>query len=84
MKKQWIKKENMYHKPFYKQKLQMTLLGVLIMAIVFFIYQIFYIKQLQIETENIRSVRYEVNKLASIETTSLSNLPKTNNKRILR
>lgn len=83
MRKQWIKKENMYHKPFYKQKLQMTLLGVFAMAIIFFVYQLFYIKQLQIETDNIRSVRYEENKLASIETTSLSYLPKTNDK-ILR
>lgn len=48
MKKQWIKKESLYHKPFYKQKLKMTMLGVLLMGIVFFGYQVFYINQLQL------------------------------------
>ncbi|XP_055313092.1 glucosidase 2 subunit beta [Sitodiplosis mosellana] len=52
MRKQWIKKENLYHKPFYKKKLQMTLLSVFIMAVVFFAYQLFYIKQLQTEVEH--------------------------------
>lgn len=52
MRKQWIKKENIYHKPFYKKKLQMTLLSVFIMAVVFFAYQVFYIKQLQTEVEH--------------------------------
>lgn len=52
MRKQWIKKENLYHKPFYKKKLQMTLLSVFIMAVVFFVYQLFYIKQLQTEVEH--------------------------------
>lgn len=48
MKKMWIKKENLYHKPFYKQKLKMTMLGVLFMGIVFLAYQLFYINQLQL------------------------------------
>lgn len=52
MRKQWIKKENLYHKPFYKKKLQMTLLSVFLMAVVFFAYQLFYIKQLQTEVEH--------------------------------
>lgn len=56
MRKQWIKKENVYHKPFYKQKLKMTLLGVLLMAVVFFAYQLFYIKQLQTEIEHKASI----------------------------
>lgn len=56
MRKQWIKKENIYHKPFYKHKLKMTLLSVLLMAIIFFAYQLFYIKQLQIEIEHKASI----------------------------
>lgn len=52
MRKQWIKPENLYHKPFYKKKLQMTLLGVFMMAVIFFAYQLFYIRQLQIEVEH--------------------------------
>lgn len=52
MRKQWIKKENLYHKPFYKKKLQMTLLSVVVMAVVFFAYQLFYIKQLQTEIDH--------------------------------
>lgn len=52
MRKQWIKKENLYHKPFYKKKLQMTLVSVFVMAVVFFAYQLFYIKQLQTEIEH--------------------------------
>lgn len=59
MKKQWIKKENIYHKPFYKQKFKMTLLGVIIMAIIFFAYQLFYIKQLQTEIERKASVHHD-------------------------
>lgn len=51
MRKQWIKKENLYHKPFYKKKLQMSLLCVVAMAVIFFAYQLFYIKQLQTEIE---------------------------------
>lgn len=56
MRKQWVKRENIYHKPFYKQKLKMTLLGVLLMAVVFFAYQLFYIKQLQTEIEHKASI----------------------------
>lgn len=52
MRKQWVKRENIFHKPFYKQKLKMTLLGVLLMAVVFFAYQLFYIKQLQTEIKH--------------------------------
>lgn len=50
MRKTWVKRDNIYYKPFYKQKLKMTLLGVLLMAIVFFGYQIFYISQLQTDS----------------------------------
>lgn len=56
MRKQWVKRENIYHKPFYKQKLKMTLLGVILMAVVFFAYQLFYIKQLQTEIEHKASI----------------------------
>ena len=41
-----MKKEHIYYKPFYKQKLKMTLLLVIIMAVVFFSYQIFCMNQL--------------------------------------
>ncbi|XP_055535294.1 uncharacterized protein LOC129724420 isoform X2 [Wyeomyia smithii] len=44
MRKTWVKRDNIYYKPFYKQKLKMTLLGVLLMAVVFFGYQFFYIR----------------------------------------
>uniref|UniRef100_A0A8D8HNS4 Glucosidase 2 subunit beta n=1 Tax=Culex pipiens TaxID=7175 RepID=A0A8D8HNS4_CULPI len=44
MRKTWVKRDNIYYKPFYKQKLKMTLLGVLLMAFVFFGYQFFYIR----------------------------------------
>lgn len=47
MRKQWVKREQLYEKPFYKQKLKMTFLAVFVMAFVFFAYQLFYIKQLQ-------------------------------------
>lgn len=43
----WIKKESLYHKPFYKQKLKLSLCIVMLMGIVFFAYQIFYMNQLQ-------------------------------------
>lgn len=56
MRKQWVKRENIYHKPFYKHKLKMTLLGVIVMAIVFFVYQVFYIRELQEEIEHKASV----------------------------
>lgn len=62
MRKHWIKRENIYEKPFFKQKLKMTLLTVFVMAIVFFAYQLFYIKQLQIEIERKSSIVYTYEK----------------------
>ncbi|KAG4080295.1 hypothetical protein HA402_010787 [Bradysia odoriphaga] len=47
MKKMWVKRESLYHKPFYKQKLKMSLCFVMLMGIIFFAYQIFYMNQLQ-------------------------------------
>lgn len=47
MRKTWVKRDNIYYKPFYKQKLKMMLLLLLLMAFVFFGYQFFYISQLQ-------------------------------------
>lgn len=58
MRKTWIKKENLYPKPFYKQKLKMALLGVVIMGVIFFTYQIFYINQLQLSTSHIQHYKY--------------------------
>lgn len=63
MRKHWVKRENIYEKPFYKQKLKMTLLTVFVMAIVFFAYQLFYIKQLQIEIERKASIVYNYEKI---------------------
>lgn len=47
MKKMWIKKESLYHKPFYKQKLKLSLCIVMLMGIVFLAYQLLYLNQLQ-------------------------------------
>lgn len=63
MRKHWVKKENIYEKPFYKHKLKLTLLIVFVMAIVFFAYQLFYIKQLQIEIERKSSIVYNYEKV---------------------
>lgn len=57
MRKTWVKREHIYFVPFYKQKLKLTLLAVIVMAIIFFAYQIFYIKELQTETELLVKVK---------------------------
>ncbi|XP_035781654.1 uncharacterized protein LOC118460965 isoform X2 [Anopheles albimanus] len=44
MRKTWVKRDNIYYKPFYKQKLKLTLIGVLGLGILFFVYQLVYIK----------------------------------------
>ncbi|XP_053678422.1 uncharacterized protein LOC128728802 [Anopheles nili] len=46
MRKTWVKRDNIYYKPFYKQKLKLTLIGVIAMGILFFVYQLVYISQL--------------------------------------
>ncbi|KAL9893665.1 glucosidase 2 subunit beta [Glossina fuscipes] len=46
MKKTWIKRENIYYVPFYKQKSKMFLLGIFCLGILFFIYQLLFIYQL--------------------------------------
>lgn len=46
MRKTWVKRDNIYYKPFYKQKLKLTLILVIAMGIVFFVYQLVYISQL--------------------------------------
>lgn len=50
MKKMWVKKENIYHKPFYKQKLKMFMLFVFVTGFVFLAYQMFYMNQLVMST----------------------------------
>lgn len=55
MRKTWVKRDNIYYKPFYKQKLKMMLLLLLLMAFVFFGYQFFYISQLQTTESGIGS-----------------------------
>uniref|UniRef100_A0A1Q3FEB4 Putative glucosidase ii beta subunit-like protein n=2 Tax=Culex tarsalis TaxID=7177 RepID=A0A1Q3FEB4_CULTA len=47
MRKTWVKRDNIYYKPFYKQKLKMAFVLMVLMAFVFFGYQFFYISQLQ-------------------------------------
>ncbi|XP_039434737.1 uncharacterized protein LOC120416905 [Culex pipiens pallens] len=73
MRKTWVKRDNIYYKPFYKQKLKMTLLGVLLMAFVFFGYQFFYISQLQ-TTESSLHTNPQTNRHGSVVAAS-SNVP---------
>lgn len=73
MRKTWVKRDNIYYKPFYKQKLKMTLLGVLLMACVFFGYQFFYISQLQ-TTESSLHTNPQTNRHGSVVAAS-SNVP---------
>lgn len=40
MRKTWVKRENIYYKPFYKQKSKMFLLFIFLLAILFFFYQV--------------------------------------------
>lgn len=51
MKKQWIKREDLFKKPTYRHKLKITFLGLFLLAFIFFAYQLFYIKQLQNEID---------------------------------
>lgn len=46
MKKTWVKRENIYYVPFYKQKSKMLFLGIFLLGIIFFIYQAVFINQL--------------------------------------
>ncbi|XP_037950434.1 glucosidase 2 subunit beta-like [Teleopsis dalmanni] len=46
MKKTWIKRENIYYKPFYKQKSKLLLLGIFLLGIIFFTYQALTINKL--------------------------------------
>lgn len=46
MKKMWIRKENLYPRPFYKQKFKMTILSLFGMGFVFLFYQFFYLSQI--------------------------------------
>ncbi|EDS35320.1 conserved hypothetical protein [Culex quinquefasciatus] len=69
MRKTWVKRDNIYYKPFYKQKLKMTLLGVLLMAFVFFGYQFFYISQLQ-TTESSLHTNPQTNRHGSVVAAS--------------
>lgn len=46
MKKTWVKRENIYYVPFYKQKSKVLLLGIFLLGIIFFLYQAVSINQL--------------------------------------
>lgn len=47
----WIKKDNIYYKPFYKQKFKMSLLCVILMGFIFMCYQFFYLTELSDSTK---------------------------------
>lgn len=51
MKKMWIKKDNIYYKPFYKQKFKMSLLLCILMGFIFMCYQFFYLTKLSDSTK---------------------------------
>ncbi|XP_041778275.1 uncharacterized protein LOC121596939 [Anopheles merus] len=70
MRKTWIKRDNIYHKPLYKQKLKFTLFLVVVMGISFFIYQLVYISQLLTLESN--HVVHETNLLKLNPITSIN------------
>lgn len=70
MRKTWIKRDNIYHKPLYKQKLKFTLFLVVLMGISFFIYQLVYISQLLTLESN--HVVHETHLLKQNPITSIS------------
>lgn len=80
MKKMWVKKDNIYYKPFYKQKFKLTLIGVFLMSIVFFSYQFFYISQLSASNSK-KLIETEKQSLAvnSINNAIVDNVEKTEN-----
>ncbi|XP_049534380.1 uncharacterized protein LOC125950440 [Anopheles darlingi] len=53
MRKTWVKRDNIYYKPFYKQKLKLTLIGVLGLGILFFVYQLVYISQFLLSSSSL-------------------------------
>uniref|UniRef100_A0A1L8E1A5 Putative glucosidase 2 subunit beta isoform x2 n=1 Tax=Nyssomyia neivai TaxID=330878 RepID=A0A1L8E1A5_9DIPT len=56
MRKMWVKKESIYKKPFYKQKLRLTFCGVIVVSFVYISYQIIYMAQLQSDSSNKRII----------------------------
>lgn len=47
MKKVWLQRDHVYnYKPFYKQKLKISLLAFFVVTIIYFGYQIFYFNKL--------------------------------------
>lgn len=47
MKKVWLHRDHVYnYKPFYKQKLKISLLAFFVVTIIYFGYQIFYLNKL--------------------------------------
>lgn len=48
MRKTWVKRENIYYVPFYKQRTKMLLLGTILLGIIFFLYQVMSIRYLTI------------------------------------
>uniref|UniRef100_A0A6B2E874 Putative glucosidase 2 subunit beta n=1 Tax=Phlebotomus kandelakii TaxID=1109342 RepID=A0A6B2E874_9DIPT len=47
MRKMWVKKDSIYKRPFYKQKLRLTFFVVIAASFYYICYQIFYMSQLQ-------------------------------------
>ncbi|KAL5285227.1 hypothetical protein ACFFRR_007150 [Megaselia abdita] len=61
MKKEWVKRENMYYKPFYKQKAKVLLLVIFLFAIAFFVYEIVVINQLPMSSPIKTTYSYNYN-----------------------
>lgn len=78
MRKTWVKREHIYYKPFYKQKTKMSLLIIFLLGIIFFIYQVFYINQLPIN-----STPFDLDSTVTVREIFFSS-PKSNEIKIIR
>lgn len=63
MKKEWVKREHMYYKPFYKQKAKVFLLAIFLFAIAFFIYEILVINNLPLNQPKTTFSYYNYNNI---------------------
>ncbi|XP_055849644.1 uncharacterized protein LOC129914418 isoform X3 [Episyrphus balteatus] len=73
MKKTWVKKENIYYKPFYKHKSKMLLLGIFLLGIIFFIYQVLSINQLPISRNSKTVAEQQHNAAAELSSAEKNN-----------
>ncbi|XP_055373857.1 glucosidase 2 subunit beta [Condylostylus longicornis] len=77
MKKIYIKRENMFYKPFYKQKTKLILMLIFLLGIVFFIYQAIYINQLPITSTPLNMNASSIYKDLSFTSTSSKYIKET-------